>query len=179
MSSKHRRACACCLQEGGSAYKLSARACRAALVAIRPHLQEGTALARGFSPFTRGFDATCQLQSRVPNRRPRVKQAQARVRSVSPGRRRTTRGCCARDRAALVVAGPSPIRGHHTSERPLSIGTWPWCDVPDVTSVVKPMPACKASAGGPALAVSGEVAQHTSLLRALATLRRLWVIQAP
>ena len=40
------------------------------------------------------------------------------------------------------------------------------------------MAACQASAGPPALVVSGEAAQHTSLLRACAAPRWLWVFQA-
>ena len=108
-----------------------------------------------------------------------MKQAQARVRSLSLGRRRSTRGYYARNRAALVVVGLRPIRGHHRSERPLSFGSRPWCDVPATASNAEPTVACQASAGPPALVVSEKDAQHTSLLRALATLRRLWVIQAP
>ena len=70
----------------------------------RPMPRKSTAPARGLSPSARGRGATCQLRPPTPSQR-RVSRAQARLRSLSLGRRRSTRACSRARRAALVVVG--------------------------------------------------------------------------
>ena len=70
---------------------------------------------------------------------------------------------------ALCRAGRRCSIPHRRALRrwwPLSIGTRLWCDVPSAASDVKPAPRVSRDAGVPALAVSGEDAQHSRLLRA-------------
>ena len=67
--------------------------------------------------------------------------------------------------AAIDVVGLYPIKGRCDSEMLLSTGQKPWCDVPAVASNSKPMPRGSRGEGAAALAVSGEEAQHSSLLR--------------
>ena len=86
MSSERRVGCARCLWGGGSAHELSARTRRVALLKgwSTPH-EQGAPPARGRSPSVYGRGATCQLRPPTPDRRPRVKQAQVRLRLLSPG----------------------------------------------------------------------------------------------
>ena len=76
-------------------------------------------------------------------------------------------------RAVLVVVGSCSIKERCASEAPLSFGVLPWCDVLAAGSNAKPAPRVSRSAGAPALSVSGEEAQHASLLRARAVARWL------
>ena len=76
-------------------------------------------------------------------------------------------------RATLVVIGPCTMEGCCADERALSFGARPWYDVPAVASNAKPAAACEASTRAPALAVAGEEAQQSSLLRARAVPRWL------
>ena len=94
----------------------------------------------------------------------------AMVRRASCGLQRRTDNYVFRAARLLVAVGPRLIRGHQTGERPLIFGARPWCDLLAMTTDAKPAAACQASSGGPALAVSWEEAQHTSLLRARAAL---------
>ena len=75
-------------------------------------------------------------------------------------------------RAALVVVGPRPANGAATGKRPLSFGARPWCDVPAAASNSKPAPLGLRRRRA-VLAVSGEEAQHSSLLRVRAVPRWL------
>ena len=93
---RRRRACARCLWGGGAALKLAARARRAALVVVGLCSRKGAAPARGLSPSARGRGATCQLRPPTPSQRRVSRAAQARLRSLSLGRRRSTRACCVR-----------------------------------------------------------------------------------
>ena len=68
-------------------------------------------------------------------------------------------------RATLVLICLLPTKGRCDSERPLSFGAQPWCDVPAAASNFKPAPRGLRGAGAAALAVSGEETQHSSLLR--------------
>ena len=84
-------------------------------------------------------------------------------------------GYAARARlAALVAVCIGAMKERCTGGRRLSFDTRPWCDVSGAASNAKPAAACAASAQAPALAISREEAQHSSLLRARASLRWLW-----
>ena len=67
-------------------------------------------------------------------------------------------------RAALIVASPYTGQRNRAGERPLSFSARLWCDVPVEAFNAKPPPLVSRSAGAPALAVSGEEAQGSSLL---------------
>ena len=70
-------------------------------------------------------------------------------------------------RAALVVVCLCINKGHQASERPLSFGACLWCDVPAASSNAKQAPRVtmrRRRACAPALAVSRDEAQHSSLL---------------
>ena len=93
---KRTRACARCLSGGGAALELAARARRAALVVVglgsirrTPHRREASLLRR--AAVVRR--ASCSLQRQAGCR---VCSASAQARSLSLGRRRSTRACCAR-----------------------------------------------------------------------------------
>ena len=94
-ATRRRRAGARCLWGGGAALELAARARRTALVVVGLVSKKGAASARGLSPSTCGCGATCQLR---PQRQASAacRTAQARRRSLSLGRRRSTQACCAR-----------------------------------------------------------------------------------
>ena len=121
----------------------------------------------------RGRSATFQLRPPTTNRRLRVKRAQAGQRSLSLGRRLSKRACCARAPHRAGCGWSMPHEGHRTGERPLSFVARPEFDVSATAANTRPAAACQASADGPALAVSGGEARHTSLLRARAVLRLL------
>ena len=178
MSSERRPACARCLWGGRSAYELAARVCRAALVVGVPSPTKGTESARGRSPSVHGSEATYPQRRPTPNRRPRAKRSQAGLRSLSLGRRLCIRACCARAPRRAGCGCSKPHEGRRTGERPLSFGARLWCDVLATITNARPAAAYQAIAGEPALAASGEEAQHTSSPRARATPRWLWVFQA-
>ena len=81
---------------GGAALELAARARGAALVVVGLALSNGAATARGLSPSARDRGATCQLRPPTASQRRVAHAAQARRRSLSLGRRRSTRACFAR-----------------------------------------------------------------------------------
>ena len=62
-------------------------------------------------------------------------------------------------------------KGRCDGEMLLPFGATPWCDVPAVFSNFKPAPRVSRGAGTSALAVSGEGAQHSTLMRVRAVLR--------
>ena len=165
--------CARCLWGGGAALELASRARRAALVVVGPMPRKDTAPARGLSPSARAVvrRASCGLQ------------LQASAACLARALARCAL-CLWGGGAALELAARAPCRagcsrlmllkGHCAGERPLSFGARPWCDVPAAASNAKPAPRVSRGAGAPALAVSGEEAQHSSLLRARAVPRWLW-----
>ena len=71
------------------------------------------------------------------------------------------------------MIGPHPANGRCDGKRLLPFGARPWCDVPAAASNSKPAPLGSRGAGASVLAVSGEEAQHSSLLRARAVPRWL------
>ena len=80
--------------------------------------------------------------------------------------------------AARVALGSGHTEERCTGERRLSFGARPWCDGSASASNAKPTAAFQASAGAPALIVSGEEAQQVSFLCAGAGPRGLWSAQA-
>ena len=117
----------------------------------------------------RGRSAMFQLPPPTPSRLPRVCACFTRAGSSClwgggaalklAGRAR---------RAALVVVSVGPIEEFCTGGRLLSMARSRGAtfQLPPPTSNAKPTTACAASAHAPALAVSGEEAQYSSLLRA-------------
>ena len=75
--------------------------------------------------------------------------------------------------AALVVVALCMIQGHCTSEKPLSVGARPCCDVPAAASSTQQTFARGARERATALAVSRDEAQHARLRRARPVLRWL------
>ena len=140
----------------------------AALVVAGRYPMKGAAPARGRSASVHGRGATCQLYHLAPNRRPRIKRAQAAY-ARSLCRRGSAHGLAARARrAAGVVGGPCPMKGAAPAR-----GRSPSVHGRSATCQLRPlMPdrrtRVKRAQGGGALAVSGEDAQHTSFLRARA-----------
>ena len=74
-----------------------------------------------------GRDPTCQPRPPTSSRFARVR-TRAIVRSLWGGGAARTLAARAR-RAALVVVGPCPMKGHYTSKRPFSFGAKPCCSV--------------------------------------------------
>ena len=135
---RRRRAGARCLWEEAQHSSLL-RARRAALVVVGYALSKGTAPARGLSPSARAVvrRASCGLQRQASAA---CHAAQARLRSLSLGRRRSTRACCARAPCRAGCGRLYAYEGHCAGERPLSFGARPWCDVPAAASNAKPAP---------------------------------------
>ena len=131
----------------------------------------------GERPLSFGARPWCDVPAAASNAKPapRVSRAGA-LRSLSLGGGAALELAARARRAALVVVGLCPTEGHCAGERPLSFGARPWCDVPAAASNAKPAPRGSRGAGAPALAVSGEEAQHSSLLRARAVPRWLWSV---
>ena len=101
----------------------------------------------------------------------RVSRARGALRSLSLGRRRSTRACCARAVPRWLWSLAS-YKGHCDGERPLSFGArrGATCQLRPPTPSQRRV---SRGAGAPALAVSGEEAQHSSLLRVRAVPRWL------
>jgi len=72
-------------------------------------------------------------------------------------------------RATLLMVGVGPVIWRCADERRVFFGAWPWCDVPAMAPKSSRRPTCEARACSPALAVSGEEANHSSFLRARRT----------
>ena len=80
--------------------------------------------------------------------------------------------------AAPVGVDPCTVRGHCSSERPLSYGAWPCADVPTATFNAKQAPRLAWRRRHCALSLSREEAQHACLPRAREALRGLWSLHA-
>ena len=176
MSSKRRRACARYLWGGGAACEVTTRA-------TAPHswwsacaLSEGTTEVRGRSPSAHDHGVTCQLRLLTPNRRLRVKRAQARLRSLSLKRTLSIRAYCAR---SPRCAGCGLSKTHEvcrTGERPHSFGVRPWCNVPATATNSKPAAACLAKrACARCLRDAGSARKHAARLTAPCW---LWSVRA-
>ena len=76
--------------------------------------------------------------------------------------------------AALAVVGSGLVAKRRTGERALFSDATPWCNVPAAASNFKPALRVSCGTGVPALAVSGEEARHSSLLRVRVVPRWLW-----
>ena len=81
--------------------------------------------------------------------------------------------------AALVVVGPCPMDGRCAVKKLLSFGAQPLCDVPAAASNAKLAATYEIKPREPALAVSGQEAEHASLLRAKAVPRWTWSARIP
>ena len=154
------------LSLGGAALGLVARARRAALVVVGSCSIEGRCAGERRLSF--GARPWCDMPAASSSAKLAAAcqaSASVRMRSRSLRRRRSTRACCCcARRAPLVVVVPCSIEWRRASERPLYFDARPWCDVPASASNAKPAAACQASAGAPALAVSGEEeAKHSRL----------------
>ena len=141
--------------------------CRAGCGRLVP--TKGTAPARGLSPSARARGATCQLRPPTPSQR-RVPRAGA-LRSLSLGRRRSTRACCARAPCRAGCGRLCHRKALRRREASL-LRRAPWCDVPAAASNAKPAAACHARSA-PALAVSG-MRRSTRACCARAVPRWLW-----
>ena len=75
--------------------------------------------------------------------------------------------------AALVLVGVFSTKERCPDEMLLSFGAKLWCDVPAVASNLKPAPRGSRGEDAAGLAVAGEEAQHSSLIRARAVPRWL------
>ena len=119
---------------------------------------------RGLLSSARPCGATCQLQPPTPSQRCVSRVAQARLRSLSLGRRRSTRSCCCTSAvsrwlwsAHALKKGITPTRGLFPSARVRGAT----CQLRTLTPSQR---RASCDAGAPALAVAGEEAQHSSLL---------------
>jgi hypothetical protein len=127
-------------------------------------LLKGATTARCFSLLARVRSAACQLLPPTPSQRRVARAAQARRCSLSFGRRRSTQAFFFCARCLMVVVGPYPAKGRCAAETSLCFGARPLCDVPAAASNFKPAPRCSCGARAWTLAVSGDEAQHSSLL---------------
>ena len=101
-------------------------------------------------------------------------RAGVRPRSLSLGKRRSTRACRARApcRAGRDWHTPDASQVRRREASPL-LCTRLWCDVPAASFNTQPAVVWHTQAAT-ALAVSGEEAQHSKLMRARAVPRWLW-----
>ena len=106
-----------------------------------------------------------------------ARAAQARRCSLSFGRRRSTQAFFFCARCLMVVVGPYPAKGRCAAETSLCFGARPLCDVPAAASNFKPAPRCSCGARAWTLAVSGDEAQHSSLLCVRAVPRSFWSVR--
>ena len=113
------------------------------------------------------------------NQRRVSRAAQARGRSLSVGRRRTTQACCESTPCRAGCGLSWRMEEYCLGERPLSFGARLWCDTRAAASNAKRTPRVSRSAGAPTLTVSREEAQHSRLLRVRAFPRWLWSARVP
>ena len=162
---RRRRGGARCLWGGDAALELASHARGAAMVVVGPYPAKRrcdgeTAPSLGARPW-------CDVPAAASNFKPAPRDSRdagASALSVS-GKEAQHSACCARAVLRWSVICLLPTKGRCDSERPLSFGAQPWCDVPAAASNFKPAPRGLRGAGAAALAVSGEETQHSSLLR--------------
>ena len=144
-------------------------------------LSKGAVPARAPFPSARVRDATCQLRRPTPSQRRLSRGTGAPALAVSG--EKAPHSSLLRARAvprcwlwsAHVICEES-----RAGPRPLCFGARAWCDVRAAAPNAKlASHASRGGVGAPALAVSGEVAQHETFLRALALSRWLWSNHAP
>ena len=138
-------------------------------------LLNGTAPARGLSPSVHARSATRQAWLPTPSAKPAprvTRRAGAPELAVTRKEGQHSSQLCARPcrsgRGRLVSCG-SPC----ANERPLSFVTRSWCDVQAAVFNAKLAQRASRGTGAPALTVTGDEAQHSSLLRARAMRRWL------
>ena len=136
---QRRRACARCLWGGGAALELScARAVPRWLWSVSclesaTCRREASLLRR--APVVRR--ASCGLQRQASAA---CHAAQRALRSLSLGRRRSTRACCARAPCCAGCGRPMPTRRALRRREASLLRRAPWCDVPAAASNAKPAP---------------------------------------
>ena len=108
-------------------------------------LYKGTAPERDLSLSARGRGATCHLRPPTHSLLWRGTRARATALIISREEVQHASFLSAR-RAAVVVVGLCPMRGHRAGESPLSFSARPWCDVPAVATNAHPALAWRAHA---------------------------------
>jgi len=117
---------------------------------------KGTTPARGLSPSARVRGATCKLRPPTPSKR-RVSRGagvRAHLRSLSLGKRRSTRVCYCARAVPRWSRSPMPLEEHCVGERPLLFRARSWYDVQAAVSNTK-QALVSRDAGTPALAGCG------------------------
>ena len=164
------RAGARCLWGGGVVLKRAARAPRhASCGLLRPykqHCTDGRILSFGARPW-------CNVTATASNAGCGVRSKRTRAGSSCLWGGGAARKLSARARAALVGLGTNEQR--YAAGRLLLFVPCPWCGVPPAASETKADAAWEASACALALAVSGEVAQHSSSSGVRASPLWLWL----
>ena len=177
---------ACSLSGEGAARALTAWARHAALVGVGPcpseaHCTSETTLSLIARPRS-------GVPSTASNEQPACARADMRKRhcAIAPSGGGEARALVARARrAALVVVGLCPWKGHCASARPLPFGARPCSNVPAAASNEQPACACAHTQSRHCSASSRDEAQHARLRRARAVLRWLasvqvlWKLTAP
>ena len=161
-----------CLGRRRSSRACYARARRGALDVLGSPFVEGRRAGERHLSF--GVRPWCDVPAAASSAKPAPRATQRRrtcALSVWGGGAARELATCAR-RAALVVLGRHCVEERCAGERPLSFG----CGRGATCQLRPPTPSQRRvslSAGAPALSVSGEEAQHASLLRARAVPRWL------
>jgi hypothetical protein len=99
-----------CVLTGGAALELAARARRAALVAVSPYLAEKRCVDE--TPLPLSARPRCDVPAAVSDAKPapRVSRGARSRYSLSLGRRRSTRPCCARAPCCAGLGLPTPYQ---------------------------------------------------------------------
>ena len=152
------------LSGGGAARELATHERRIALVVVYLYPMETHCI--GETPLFFGTRPCCDVASRGLQHTPGSCAACTRAHHCAScfwgggtERELATRA----RRTALVVVGTYPMKGHCASERALSFGARPWCDLPIVASNTQPAFTWRTRERATALALSGEEAQYASL----------------
>ena len=132
------RHCARCLSRESAARELSARPHRAALIEVGSCTRQGH--GTGERPLSFGARLLCDVPAAACENHPALAwHAQARHCAHCLSRAGAARVLSAHARrAALVMVASCTKQGHCTSERPLSFGARPWCDMPATTTHHQP-----------------------------------------
>ena len=178
-ATQRRRTCALSVWGGGAAGELATCARRGALVVLGRHFVEERRAGEKHLSF--GMRPWCDVPAAASSATPAPRVIQLRctcalcVWGGGAARELATRA----RRGALVVLEGRFVQGRRAGERHLSIGVWPCCDIQATAFNTKSAPRVLRGTGAPALVVSREEAQHTSLLRVRAVPRCIWSDYAP
>jgi len=139
-----RRVGARCLWGGDAALELASRARRAAMVMVGPYPTKGRCDGETVLPF--GLRPWCDVPAAAFSFMPAPRgsrDAGASALAVS-GKEAQHSTLLRTRRAALVLTCLLPANERCASERPLSFGAQPWCDVSAAASSAKPV-SCHAA----------------------------------